>query len=108
MSNQEMTRHDHVLASLMFSLQAAAMQQMGKIQDPAAGGGEVSLEQAKATIDVLEMLKAKCRTDTPDDLLQALDGAVMDLQMNYMDEVKKSKQSGTETDDTTEAAGAED
>lgn len=92
MSDLEMTKHDHVLAGLMFSLQAAAMQQMGKIQDTVSGEAAVNLDQAKATIDVLEMLKAKCRTDTPDDLLRALDGAVMDLQLNYMDEIKKNSQ----------------
>ncbi len=117
MNNQEMTRHDHVLAGLMFSLQAAAMQQMGKIQDPNTGAIDVSLEQAKATIDVLEMLKAKCRTDTPDELLRALDGAVLELQMNYMDEVKKgqpvadtatAKEPAAATQDTPDAAGAED
>ncbi len=90
MSNQEMTKHDHVLAGLMFSLQTAAMQQMGKVQDPATGEVSVNLEQARSSIDVLEMLKAKCRTDTPDELLRVLDGTVMDLQLNYMDEVKKS------------------
>jgi hypothetical protein len=50
---------------------------------------EKDLEQARGTIDILEMLKAKCRTDTPDDLLRILDGAVMDLQLNYVDELKK-------------------
>ena len=94
-----MSKHDHVLAGLMFSLQATAMQQMGKVQDPSTGEVEVSLAQAKATIDVLEMLKAKCRTDTPDELLRALDGAVMDLQMNYMDEMKKSPQQTTGAED---------
>lgn len=93
MSKQEMTKHDHVLAGLMFSLQAAAMQQLGKVQDQATGELGVNLEQARSTIDVLEMLKAKCRTDTPDELLKALDAAVMDLQLNYMDEVKKSHSS---------------
>ncbi len=108
MSNQEMTKHDHVLAGLMFSLQAAAMQQMGKIQDPATGEVVVNLDQAKATIDVLEMLKAKCRSDTPDDLLRALDGAVMDLQMNYMDEQKKSTQADAGAVPDPETAEAEE
>ena len=114
MSDQAMSRHDHVLAGLMFSLQAAAMQQLGKIQDPVTGEVDVNLEQAKSTIDVLEMLKAKCRTDTPAELLRALDGAVMDLQLNYMDEIKKARRTeaataGTATTDTAagEAATAE-
>ena len=84
----EMTKHDHVLAGLVFSLQAAAMQQLGKIQNPMTGEVEMDLEQAKGTIDLLEMLKVKCRTDTPEDLLKVIDSAVMDLQLNYMDVVK--------------------
>jgi len=105
MSNEEMTKHDHVLAGLMFSLQAAAMQQMGKIQDPASGEVAIDLDQARATIDVLEMLKAKCRTETPEDLLRALDGAVMDLQLNYMDELKKNRNAA---DDTTPESDADE
>jgi hypothetical protein len=105
MDNQEMSKHDHVLASLMFSLQAAAMQQLGKIQDPATGQVNLELEQARATIDVLEMLKAKCRANTPDQLLRALDGAVMDLQLNYMDELKKSRR---RSESAGEADGAEE
>ena len=113
MSNQEMSKHDHVLAGLVFSLQAAAMQQMGKIQDPATGDVAVNLDQARASIDVLEMLKAKCRTETPDDLLRLLDGAVMDLQLNFMDEVKKGQQAESEkkeepTEEPTEEPSAGD
>jgi hypothetical protein len=86
----EYSKHDHVLAGLVFSLQAAAMQQLGKIQNPLTGEVEKDLDQAKGTIDMLEMLKVKCRTDTPDELLRMMDSAVMDLQLNYMDEMKKA------------------
>jgi hypothetical protein len=90
MGSNEMSKHDHILAGLVFSLQAAAMQQLGKIQNPLTGEIEKDLEQAKGTIDILDMLKAKCRTDTPEDLLRMIDSAVMDLQLNYTDEVKKA------------------
>ncbi len=93
MSDQEMTRHDQILLGLVFSLQAGAMQQLGKMQSQMTGEMEKDLDQAKSTIDVLEMLKVKCRTDTPAEILRMLDGAVMDLQLNYMDEMKKSKES---------------
>lgn len=85
----ELTRHDHVLMGLVFSLQAAAMQQLGKIQDPMTGEVALDLGQARATIDVLEMLKVKCRTGTPADVLRMIDGAVLNLQLNYVDELKK-------------------
>ncbi len=87
MGSEEMTKHDHILAGLVFSLQAAAMQQLGKIQNPMTGQVELDLDQAKGTIDILDMLKVKCRTGTPEDLMRMVDSAVMDLQLNYMDEM---------------------
>lgn len=89
MSEPTMSKHDHVLAGLVFQLQAVAMQQLGKLQDPRTGESARDLEGARHTIDLLDMLKAKCRTDTPEELLRMLDQAVMDLQLNYMDETKK-------------------
>jgi hypothetical protein len=103
MGSNEMSKHDHLLAGLVFSLQAAAMQQLGKIQNPMTGEIEKDLDQAKSTIDLLDMLKVKCRTDTPEDLLRMIDGAVMDLQLNFTDEVKKSaaaEQPASDSDDT--------
>ena len=108
MSNQEMSKHDHVLLGLMYSLQAAAMQQLGKVQDPATGEVSVSLDQARATIDVLEMLKAKCRTDTPEPVLRMLDQAVLDLQMNYLDELKKERSQPSPADDAPADEAAAD
>jgi len=85
----QMSKHDHVLISLTMNLQAMTMVQLGKVTNPVSGELERDLESARSSIDILEMLKNKCRVDTPDPLLQILDQAVMDLQMNYMDELKK-------------------
>ena len=101
MSENELSRHDHILAGLVFSLQAAAMQQLGKIQNPMTGEIDKDLEQAKGTIDILDMLKVKCRTGTPEDLLRMIDSAVMDLQLNYTDEVKKAASAGQEDESGT-------
>jgi hypothetical protein len=106
MDSQEMSKHDHTLAGLVFSLQAAAMQQLGKIQNPLTGEIEKDLEQARSTIDILDMLKNKCRSGTPADLLRMIDGAVMDLQLNYMDEVKKSAAQPDASTDSDEASTA--
>lgn len=94
MSEINLTKHDHVLIGLFSSLQAAAMAQMGKIQNPATGEVERDLVQAQSTIDILDMLKTKCRTETPEDLLRFMDNAVMELQMNFLDE--KNKDAGDE------------
>jgi hypothetical protein len=94
MSEDGISKHDQVLAGLVMSLQVAAMQQLGKIVDPATGEASRDLEQARATIDVLEMLKVKCREGTPPPVLRMLDGAVMDLQMNYLEERKRAAREG--------------
>jgi len=100
MTDIQMTKHDHILMGLFSSLQAAAMQQMGKIHNPATGKMDVDLAGASSTIDILDMLKAKCRTETPEELLRFMDGAVMDLQMNFLDEKKRHE--GGETQGTEE------
>ncbi len=107
MGSEEMTKHDHILAGLVFSLQAAAMQQLGKIQNPMTGQVELDLDQAKGTIDILDMLKVKCRTGTPEDLMRMVDSAVMDLQLNYMDEMKKAAAQGSEEPAASEDEAAE-
>jgi hypothetical protein len=104
---ERIDQHDQVLAGLVISLQAAAMQQMGKITNPVTGKIERDLQQARGTIDVLEMLKVKCRTSTPAALLQLLDSTVMELQMNYLDELKKEGAADAEPAPASEDAQAE-
>jgi len=112
MNDTGMSKHDHVLIGLVFSLQSQAMMLMGKVQNPATGETEMDLDQAGGLIDILDMLKTKCRHETPEEILKMLDGAVMDLQLNYTDEVKKSKDQEeasetTETSEETTSDGAE-
>ncbi len=110
MNDETLSKHDHILLGLVMSLQMAAMQQLGKIKNEMSGEIERDLTTARATIDMLEMLKVKCRTDTPAGVLRILDTAVMDLQMNYLDEVKKDQAPpppSAATTDTPDAAGGE-
>ena len=90
MSDIKMSKHDHILMGLVSSLQAATMQQLGKIPHPATGEMKVDLPGATSTIEMLEMLKAKCRQDTPESLLSFLDAAVMGLQQSFL-EAKKNE-----------------
>jgi len=105
----DMSKHDQVLMGLVMNLQTSAMVQLGKIASPATGEVERDLDGARISIDILEMLKAKCRTDTPDALLRMLDQAVMDLQMNYLDERKRDGAAAAAAQDAppSEAAAAE-
>ena len=100
------SKHDHVLLSLTMNLQSMAMVQLGKVSNPATGEVERDLEAARGTIDILEMLKAKCRTGTPEPVLKMLDQSVMDLQMNFLDELKRERKGEEQPDDGDESAPA--
>ncbi len=108
MSESEISKHDQILAGLVMSLQAASMQHLGKIQNPMTGKVERDLEQARGSIDLLEMLKVKCRTDTPPEIVQMMDTAVMELQMNFMDEMKKGDSAESEDDSAPQDETTED
>jgi hypothetical protein len=113
MSDQEVSKHDQVLVGLVISLQAAVMQHLGKIKNPLTDTIERDLDQARGAIDILEMLKAKCRQNTNAGILRLLDTAVMELQMNYLEERKKSAAgeapaaAGAESGAAAESAAAE-
>lgn len=114
----ELSKHDQVLTGLVISLQAATMQHLGKITNPVTGKVERDLDQARGTIDILEMLKEKCRQGTPAEILKLLDKAVMELQLNYLDEMKHAQAATAENgltsdtgegkDDTDSGAGETD
>ena len=100
----EMSRHDQVLAGLVISLQTATMQHLGKIANVVTGKVERDLDQARGTIDILEMLKEKCRQGTPAEILALLDKAVMELQLNFLDEMKREQ--GADSEAAGEGAAA--
>lgn len=77
--------------SLVLSLSQAAMQQMGKITNPLTGKIERNLEQAKVTIDMLEMLKEKTIGNLVKEEEKLVNDTLATLQLNYVDEVKKEE-----------------
>ena len=109
MSQNGFSKHDQILAGLVWSLQAAALQQLGKIKNPLTDAVERDLVGARGSIDILEMLKAKCRQDTAPEVLRLLDTTVMELQMNYLDELKRERaEDGASAPEGGEAATAAD
>ena len=57
--NDQLKNVDTLFAHLVLSLQANAVQHMGKIVSQASGDIERNMEAAKATIDMIEMLEKK-------------------------------------------------
>jgi hypothetical protein len=57
--NEDLAKMDPLLLQLILSLQAGAMQQMGKIASPIDGKVERDLKAAQFSIDILDMLDKK-------------------------------------------------
>ncbi|OGF49772.1 MAG: hypothetical protein A2231_04520 [Candidatus Firestonebacteria bacterium RIFOXYA2_FULL_40_8] len=76
---------------LIYTLQNAAVMQLGKVMNPMTNKIEKNLEQAKGTIEMLRMLKAKTAGNLEKQEQEMLDQVVLMLQLNYADEVARDK-----------------
>ncbi|MCK9266826.1 DUF1844 domain-containing protein [bacterium] len=65
-------------------------QSLGKVANPASGEIERNLDLAKHTIDILEMLREKTEGNITEEEKTFLNGVIAELQINYVDEVKKA------------------
>ncbi|OGS27448.1 MAG: hypothetical protein A2297_04315 [Elusimicrobia bacterium RIFOXYB2_FULL_48_7] len=86
---------DKSLVGLIISLSAASWQHLGKIENPITGKVEKSLESAKMSIDILEMLKDKTKGNLSSEEDKLLNNTLADLKLNYVDELKLSGSAGT-------------
>jgi hypothetical protein len=87
---EEAEKMDALLVNLVLLFKNAAMQQMGKIINPVTGKVEKNLEQARFSVDMLEMLKEKTRGNISGDLERLLDSTLLEVRMNYVEEAEAS------------------
>ena len=110
--SDQVSKHDQVLLTLAMNLQGGAMVQLGKLADPISGEVTRNLDGARYAIDVLEMLQAKCTDNSDAEIVGMLDRLVMDLQLNYMEEMKKDQapstdETGSDDEPSADAATTE-
>jgi hypothetical protein len=88
----------------------SAMQQLGKLANPFTGKIERNLPGAKATIDMIAMLKVKTTGNLSPEEQQVIDVNLSNLQLNYVDE-RNRKDAPTSTSaaaaDSDEQTGPE-
>ncbi len=78
-----------LFTQLVLSFQAAAWQQMGKVQSIMTGKIERNLVMAKHSIGMLAMLEEKTKGNLTEDESKYLKHVLYELRMNYLEEVKK-------------------
>jgi len=99
------SRDELLFLHLVSLFQFAAMQQMGKLPNPVDGKIERNLEQARASIDIVEMLHTKTEGHRTAAESEFLDKVLFELRMNYVDETRRD-QPGREEGDGGGAPGA--
>ncbi|MBD3257001.1 DUF1844 domain-containing protein [candidate division GN15 bacterium] len=87
----EAAKYDEQFIQLVMSLHGAAMQQMGKVMSPITGKVERNLAMAKASIDMLDMLKRKSQGNLTEAEQSLLDRFLYEARMNYVEESAKKE-----------------
>lgn len=90
--NESEEKDEFHFVQLIITFQAAAMQQMGKLQNPITKKVERNLDQAQFSIDMLEMIQNKTKNNLSENETKFLEHTLYELRMNYLDEVKKDQQ----------------
>lgn len=76
---------------LVLMFQQAAWSHLGKVPNPMTQKIERDLEQARMSIDMIDMLKTRTQGNLQDEEVQMLDHVLRELRLNYVDELDKDK-----------------
>lgn len=93
---------------LISSFEMAAMQGLGKINNPVTGKIEKSLEQAQFSIDIIDMIKEKTKGNLTDYETRFIDTISSQLKLNYVDELKNKPDESKEEIKEETKEGAKD
>ena len=84
-----MEKNDQLFIQLLYIFHASAMQALGKMKNPINGKIEKNLEQAKQSIEIIEMLKEKTINNLSPELSKAMENFLSEIKLNYVDEINK-------------------
>lgn len=88
-----MNSEDQLFTQLLYIFYSSAMVSLGKLKNPATDKVERNMEQAKQSIDILELIKSKTINNLTPDQERMIHGMLTDLRLNYVDESNKDIQS---------------
>lgn len=83
--------HNALFIQLVLQFQTSAMIGMGKLKNPITDKVEVNLDQAKISIDMLDMIKTKMKGNLSEEEDRFITTVIRDLKLNYVDEVNKKQ-----------------
>jgi hypothetical protein len=84
-----MNTEDQLFTQLLYIFYSSAMVSLGKLKNPATDKIERNLEQAKQSINILELIKEKTKNNLNESQQRTLEGLLTDLRLNFVDESNK-------------------
>ena len=84
-----MNSEDQLFSQLLYIFYSSAMVSMGKLKNPATDQIERNLEQAKQSIDILELIRDKTKNNLSEQQSRMVEHFLTDLRLNYVDESNK-------------------
>ena len=84
-----MEKKDQLFIQLLYVFHASAMQALGKVKSPVTGKIEKNMEQAKQSIEMIEMIREKTNGNLSAELIKALDTFLTEIRLNYVEEMNK-------------------
>ena len=102
MNEDTAKKKEDLVLHLVFMFQTAALQQMGKLINPVTRKVEKNLDQAKFSIDILELLQEKTKGNLNEEEAKYLENVLFELRMNFLEEQKKSSETPKEEEKKSE------
>jgi hypothetical protein len=93
----ENDKYSQLFISLIYTFQMQAMMQMGKLKNPLTEKVERDLDAARLSIDMIEMLSEKTKSNISDDESRFLTQVLSDLRLNYVEESAKPEEKPQQT-----------
>jgi len=98
-------RSSFLFTHLIAMFETLALQQLGKLLNPITGEACPDVRQARITIDMLDMIREKTSGNLSPEEKRLLDAVLVELQMNYIDESKRTKEGTPAEGDTENGTG---
>jgi len=109
-NNTDKDINKYLFINLVTMLSITAMQQLGKLVNPAAGKADLNLAAAQTTIDTLDMLSAKTGGNLDKDEARLLKDTIASLKMNYVEtrdeEERKANKDAPKTEPPSQSESA--
>jgi hypothetical protein len=107
-----MTQEDHASDAVRFvqlvaMFQMAAMQAMGKLINPVTEEVELDLDQARGSIEMLEMLQRRTEGNRTAEETELFEKILFELRMNFVDESRRGAEDSDVAEDDADEAGAD-